>query len=63
MRKIRAEISENDSANRFSKTLGVDVFLGQAKFLDKNTIEVNGQRLTFLKAVIATGGRPNVPDV
>lgn len=62
MRKIRAEISENDSAARFSKSLGVDVFLGEAKFVDKNTIEVNGQKLSFLKAVIATGGRPNVPD-
>jgi hypothetical protein len=30
MRKIRADISENDSANRFSKTLGVDLFLGHA---------------------------------
>ena len=32
MRKIRAHIAENDSANRFSKALGVDVYLGNAKF-------------------------------
>ena len=30
MKKIRAEISENDSAQRFSKFMGCDVFLGHA---------------------------------
>jgi len=34
MRKIRAEISGNDSAERFQKQLGVDVYLGHARFLD-----------------------------
>lgn len=61
MRKIRADISENDSANRFSKALGVDVYMGNAKFTGENSVEVNGQTLTFLKACVATGGRPNVP--
>ena len=36
MRKIRAEISENDSVERFHKFLGVDTFLGEAKFKGKN---------------------------
>jgi pyruvate/2-oxoglutarate dehydrogenase complex dihydrolipoamide dehydrogenase (E3) component len=36
MRKIRAEISENDSVERFHKFLGVDTFLGEAKFVGKN---------------------------
>lgn len=30
MKQIRAEISENDSAQRFSKNLGIDLFLGSA---------------------------------
>ena len=42
MRRIRAEISENDSAERFHKFLGVDTFLGDAKFVGKNQVEVNG---------------------
>ena len=62
MRKIRAEISENDSANRFSKALGIDVYMGHAKFTGKNSVEINGKTLTFLKACIATGGRPAKPD-
>ena len=36
VRKIRAEISENDSVERFHKFLGVDTFLGEAKFIGKN---------------------------
>jgi glutathione reductase (NADPH) len=31
---------------------------GVARFLDKNTVEVNGERLTARHIVIATGGRP-----
>lgn len=63
MRKIRAQISENDSAKRFSTNLGVDMYMGNAKFTGRNTVEVNGKTLTFNKACIATGGRPNIPDL
>ena len=56
LRRVRAEISAHDSAQRFSK-LGVDVFMGAAHFVDRSTIEVDGQRLSFSKAIIATGGR------
>lgn len=61
MRKIRAQISENDSAERFSKSMGIDLYLGQASFTDKNTIKVNQSELKFLRAVVATGARPVVP--
>jgi pyruvate/2-oxoglutarate dehydrogenase complex dihydrolipoamide dehydrogenase (E3) component len=56
MRRIRADISHNDSAERFQK-LGVDVFLGSGRFGSKNTVEVGGKTLRFKKAVIATGAR------
>src|SRR5215831_7414594 len=56
MRRLRSGISANDSAHRLAK-LGVDVFLGQARFLGPDAIEVDGQRLTFSRAIIATGGR------
>jgi len=62
MRNLRADISPNDSAERFRK-LGVDVFFGQAQFVDSETIEVDGTRLTFKKAVIATGARAAVPAI
>lgn len=57
MRKIRAEISHHDSAERVAKA-GVDLFLGAGHFTGPNTIEVNGKTLAFKKAIIATGSRP-----
>lgn len=56
MRRLRAGISENDSAYRLAK-LGVDVFLGEAKFVAPDVVDVDGQKLRFSRAVIATGAR------
>ena len=58
MRRLRAQISFNDSAAKFGKKYKVDVFLGNAKFTGPATIEIDGQRLEFDRTVIATGGRP-----
>ncbi|MBW4676240.1 MAG: mercuric reductase [Desmonostoc geniculatum HA4340-LM1] len=62
MRRIRADISHNDSAERF-KNLGVDVFLGSGRFASKNTVEVGEKTLRFKKAVIATGARAAQPAI
>lgn len=63
MRKIRAEIAENDSAQRFADKLGCDLYFGNAEFTGPNTVKVNGKELSFNKACIATGGRPFVPKI
>jgi pyruvate/2-oxoglutarate dehydrogenase complex dihydrolipoamide dehydrogenase (E3) component len=62
LRKLRAGISHHDSAKRFSE-LGVDVFLGEAKFSGVDTIEVAGKTLRFKRAVIATGARAVRPPI
>jgi pyruvate/2-oxoglutarate dehydrogenase complex dihydrolipoamide dehydrogenase (E3) component len=62
MRRLRAGISGHDSVRRFS-SLGVDVFLGEARFSGPDAVEVGGKRLRFSKAVIATGARAAVPPV
>jgi pyruvate/2-oxoglutarate dehydrogenase complex dihydrolipoamide dehydrogenase (E3) component/uncharacterized membrane protein YdjX (TVP38/TMEM64 family) len=65
MRRIRADLSPHDSAQRFAK-LGVDVFLGEARFAGPDTVEVAGQTLRFKRAVIATGARavePRIPGL
>ena len=62
MRRLRADISPNDSASRF-RGLGVDVFLGDARFTGADTVEVSGQELRFSKAVIATGARAAAPPI
>src|SRR5207247_7170240 len=62
MRKLRADLSPHDSAERFAK-LGVDVFLGAARFAGPDTVEVAGQTLRFKRAVIATGARAQQPPI
>jgi len=56
MRKLRAGISDRDSARRF-RDAGVDVFIGAAAFSGPDTITVGDQTLRFRRAVIATGAR------
>jgi pyruvate/2-oxoglutarate dehydrogenase complex dihydrolipoamide dehydrogenase (E3) component len=65
MRLLRAAISHHDAAQRF-RDLGVDVFLGSARFSGPRTVEAAGWTLNFSKAIIATGARavdPRVPGM
>jgi pyruvate/2-oxoglutarate dehydrogenase complex dihydrolipoamide dehydrogenase (E3) component len=62
LRRLRAGISGNDSARRF-RGLGVDVFLGDARFTGPDAVEVAGKTLRFARAVVATGARAARPDV
>ena len=62
MRRLRADISPHDSAQRF-RELGIDVYFGQARFVDSSTVEVDGTRLPFKQAVIATGARAAAPPI
>jgi len=62
LRRLRADLSPHDSAERF-RSLGVDVWFGQAEFLGDRAVLVNGQRLNFRRAIIATGSEPVIPSV
>ncbi|MEJ7591207.1 MAG: FAD-dependent oxidoreductase [Planctomycetaceae bacterium] len=62
MRRLRARISPNDSAQRF-RNLGIDVYFGQASFLNSDTVDVDGTQLKFKRAVIATGARAASPPI
>lgn len=66
MRKLRARISQNDSAHRYAK-LGVDVYVGSGRFLGTDTIQVIGSAgdriLTFVKAAVCTGARASEPPI
>ncbi len=57
MRRVRADISPVDSAERFTRECGVDVFFGEARFTGPDTVDVDGTTLRFSRAVIATGAR------
>lgn len=62
MRTLRAAMSDVDGAERF-RSLGVDVFFGDASFLDDRTVQVGAARLKFRRAIIATGARASVPPI
>jgi pyruvate/2-oxoglutarate dehydrogenase complex dihydrolipoamide dehydrogenase (E3) component len=62
MRRLRAQLGSNDSAERL-KSLGADVFFGDARFTASDTIEVAGARLRFRRAAIATGARAVKPAI
>lgn len=62
MRRLRAGISEHDSAERFRK-LGVDVYIGHGRFEGPSMVEIEGKRLEFDRAVIATGARAAEPPI
>ena len=62
MRRLRAKIAPADG-HEGSCAAGADVYQGRGRFVGPDAIEVNGKRLTFRRAVIATGGRAAVPAV
>lgn len=62
MRRLRVSLSPNDSARRFSN-LGVDVYLGEARFTGPRTVAVGETELHFKNAVIATGTRAAAPSI
>ncbi|MDQ7007162.1 MAG: mercuric reductase [Acidobacteriota bacterium] len=62
MRRLRARLAPHDGAERF-RELGIDVFFGEGRFVGPRRVEVDGTRLDFARAVIATGARAAVPSI
>ncbi|MFZ1503876.1 MAG: FAD-dependent oxidoreductase, partial [Nitrospira sp.] len=66
MRTLRARISHMDSAHRYT-SLGVDVYIGQARFTGQDRVSVEGpaghRTLAFVKAAICTGARAAAPVI
>ena len=62
MRGIRARISRAASVHRLVAA-NVDVFFGDARFTDSDSLTVGDTMLQFKKALIATGARPDTPSI
>jgi pyruvate/2-oxoglutarate dehydrogenase complex dihydrolipoamide dehydrogenase (E3) component len=56
------EVYQHETPQEIEKR-DVDVILGEARFLDANTLRVNERQLNFKKAIIATGARPTIPPI
>ena len=61
MRAMRVNSSKFDAVPVVAAA-GVDVYLGDARFAAKDAVEVDGRKLRFRAAVIATGSRARVPE-
>ena len=62
MRRIRARAACFDSAHGVTAA-GIDLFFGTARFAGDDSVDVDGQRLHFKKALIATGSRSLLPTI
>ncbi|MEQ7010851.1 FAD-dependent oxidoreductase [Actinopolymorpha sp. B17G11] len=62
VRKMRS-LSSSGDAVEVSEQAGVEVYLGHTRFTAPNAVEVDGRRLRFRKALIATGSDPAVPPI
>jgi pyruvate/2-oxoglutarate dehydrogenase complex dihydrolipoamide dehydrogenase (E3) component len=62
VRAAQRIIAPQDSAQRLSRD-GIDVVIGDARFVSPGAVEVAGRRLRFRKAIIATGSHPALPPV
>ena len=62
MRRVRDRIMRVDSAARLHAE-GIELHLGRARFVGADAVEVDGTRLRFRKALVATGSRPLLPDI
>jgi glutathione reductase (NADPH) len=62
--KKDAEIRRlNGVYERLLHAAGVEVLRGRAAVIDPHTVELDGRRLSAEHILVATGGRPQVPDV
>lgn len=62
VRDVVEEISTHHPAEVFEKR-GIRVIFGPPQFMDKNTIELNGKRITSKKFIISTGSHPTIPPI
>lgn len=62
MRTLRAHLNGQNTAERLREA-GIHLFGGHARFTGGNALTANGERLSFRKALIATGACSRAPDI
>jgi len=62
VRSVIEEVSTHHPVEVFEKR-GIKTFFGMPKFIDNKTIELNNQRISSRRFIIATGSRPLIPDI
>jgi dihydrolipoamide dehydrogenase len=62
VQRVIEQVEPHDSVERYTK-MGVDCIHGSAQITSPYTVEVNGKTLTTRNIIVATGGRPYVPEI
>lgn len=62
VRKVIGNVYEEENPEKLMKD-GIDYINGFVKFIDNNTLEVNGEKISAKKIIIATGAGPFVPPI
>jgi pyruvate/2-oxoglutarate dehydrogenase complex dihydrolipoamide dehydrogenase (E3) component len=62
IQSVIGTIQRHDSQERFCK-LGARVEFGYSTFIDEHTIQLNGEKYSAKRWVIATGSSPSIPPV
>jgi pyruvate/2-oxoglutarate dehydrogenase complex dihydrolipoamide dehydrogenase (E3) component/uncharacterized membrane protein YdjX (TVP38/TMEM64 family) len=62
VQRVIRQVEPHDSIARYTE-LGVEVIQGEARIRSPWEVEVNGQTLTTRNIIIATGGRPAIPNL
>ncbi len=62
IRSVIAAVAPIDSAERF-QALGAKVIEGEARFIDKRTVQVGEQLVRARRFVVATGSAPAIPPI
>lgn len=57
------EIYQHETPEVFEREYGVEVIIGEARFVNADTVTVNGRELHAKRIIIATGARPLLPPV
>ncbi|MGE0268936.1 MAG: NAD(P)/FAD-dependent oxidoreductase [Candidatus Omnitrophota bacterium] len=60
---IIGTIQKNDSPEFFKKQYKIDTKFGSARFVDRHTVELNGEEITAEKFILATGSSPKISPV
>lgn len=62
VKDVVKEISTHHQPEVFEKR-GIKLIFGSAQFIDGDTIEINGKRITSKKFIICTGSHPAIPPI
>jgi len=62
VRRVRARLSDRVTAEELS-AMGIDVYLGEARFAGRDSVTVGATVLRFKNALIATGAHPVRPPI